>query len=311
MRAVLIGNYGVGNLGDEALKEYFLKRFPDVKWSVLSANPQEGEFHRLPAGLRSLMRPWWRTLRVLRKSEGVVFGGGSLFTDTESVYACLLWWWHAFVARLFGKQLHLAFQGIGPFRTRLGEACARWVVKRAASISVRDTHSFNRIAGWEKNTKVVRTSDPVISLIQAKNIGDSSKNVFVIIPRKNSTVRFIERARELSKEREWDSLRIISMQSQDTEEQKTCQKINEVCGGGVEVRSVLTLDDLSVEVMQSSLVLTQRYHGALAAIALGKEYEVLKQKEGDKLSSLRGSRRETLVQLVQEGKKSLRGAILG
>ncbi|MBU2213181.1 polysaccharide pyruvyl transferase family protein, partial [Patescibacteria group bacterium] len=288
MRAVLIGNYGVGNLGDEALKEYFLKRFPDVKWSVLSANPQEGEFHRLPAGLRSLMRPWWRTLRVLRKSEGVVFGGGSLFTDTESVYACLLWWWHAFVARLFGKQLHLAFQGIGPFRTRLGEACARWVVKRAASISVRDTHSFNRIAGWEKNTKVVQTGDPVIVLIQAENTGGSSKNVLIIIPRHNSNERFIKRAQDLSQEYQWDEIHTLSLQPEDSGEQNVCQRMSEVCSGEGQVRCVYTLEGLSREVMEGSFILTQRYHGALAAIVLGKEYEVLEQKEGDKLSSLRG-----------------------
>ena len=311
MRAVLIGNYGVGNLGDEAIKEYFLKRFPDVKWFVLSANPQEGEFHRLPAGLRSLIKPWWKTLRVLRKSEGVIFGGGSLFTDTESVFACLLWWWHAFIAKLFRKPIHLAFQGIGPFHTKLGEACARWVVERAVSISVRDTLSFSRIAGWKKNTIVVQTSDPVISLIQAINIDICSKNVLIIIPRKNSNERFIQRVCELSREQEWDSVRILSLQPEDSGEQKVCQRINEVCGGEAEVRSVLTLDDFSREVMEGSLVLTQRYHGALAAIALGKEYEVLEQKEGDKLCSLRGMSSEGLMQLVQNGEKSLRSAILG
>ena len=34
MRLLLVGNYGVGNLGDEALREYFLKRFPEVQGEV-------------------------------------------------------------------------------------------------------------------------------------------------------------------------------------------------------------------------------------------------------------------------------------
>jgi len=310
MSVVLIGNYGVGNLGDEALRGYFLKTFPDIQWQVLSADPSVGELPRLPAGLRSVFKPWWRTIVAFRKSEGVVFGGGSLFTDSESVFACLLWWWHAFIAKIFRKKIHLAFQGIGPFQTSLGTWCAQWVVKRAASISVRDTLSFRRIEPWKKSTKVVQTSDPVISLIQAENIGDSSKNVLIIIPRKNSSDRFSERVCECSREQKWDELRILSLQSEDIEEQKMCKRINDVCGGEVEVRSVRALDDLSREVAEGSLIISQRYHGVLAAIALGKDFEVVEQKEGDKFSSLRDMGREELLRLVQEGERSLRGAIL-
>ncbi|MBU0766587.1 polysaccharide pyruvyl transferase family protein [Patescibacteria group bacterium] len=306
MRLLLVGNYGVGNLGDEVLKEYFLRQFPEVEWLVVSANPLNGEYNRLPAGFRSFLRPWWRTIGAMRKSDGIVFGGGSLFTDTESVFACFLWCWHAFVARIFRKKIHLAFQGIGPFKTRLGKWCSRWVIARATSISVRDLSSKEQIELWEKNTKVVQTSDPVISLIQAENMDGSSKNVFIIIPRKNSTERFINKVCEWSKEREWDSLRILSLQPEDGEEQKMCRRINQVCGGEAEMRSVKTLADLSREVAQGSIVLSQRYHGALAAIALGKDFEVVEQKEGDKLSYLRGKSREELLGLVNIGEETLR-----
>ncbi|MCF7844499.1 MAG: polysaccharide pyruvyl transferase family protein [Kiritimatiellales bacterium] len=310
MHLVLIGNYGVGNLGDEALKDYFLQRFPDIEWAVLSANPVEGEFWRLPAGLRSFFKPWWRTVGAIRKSDGIVFGGGSLFTDTESVFACILWWWHAFVARIFRRKIHLAFQGIGPFKTRIGGWCARWVVARAASISVRDKESFDRIERWEKNTIVVQTSDPVIALIKAKNITSSSNNVLIIIPRKNSSDRFINRVCEWSHERDWDALRILSLQSEDIGEQKMCERIKEICGRDIEVHSVNTLRDLSNEIAQGSMVISQRYHGALAAIALGKNYEVVEQQEGDKLASVRGENQEDLLRLVSEGAEALRNAFI-
>ena len=106
MRCLLISNYGTGNHGDVALKEYFLTRFPEVEWIVLSANAQSPrDVPRLPFGLRSLFTtPWWRTLAALRSSDAVIFGGGSLFTDVESVRACLLWWWHACVARMLDRK---------------------------------------------------------------------------------------------------------------------------------------------------------------------------------------------------------------
>jgi len=74
MRLLLVGNYGVGNLGDEALKEYFLTRFPEIDWIVVSANPRTGEVARLPMGIRSFFwLRWMATLRAYREADGVVF----------------------------------------------------------------------------------------------------------------------------------------------------------------------------------------------------------------------------------------------
>ncbi|MEK7137506.1 MAG: polysaccharide pyruvyl transferase family protein, partial [Patescibacteria group bacterium] len=144
MQYLLVGNYGVSNAGDEILREYFLERFPEIDWKVLSAHPEKGEFPRFPAGLRSFFSlRWLSTLRELRKADGMVFGGGSLLTDTESVRACFIWFLHAAAAWLLHKPIILAFQGIGPFRTKAGEWCSRWVVRRAAFISVRDEESYN------------------------------------------------------------------------------------------------------------------------------------------------------------------------
>jgi polysaccharide pyruvyl transferase WcaK-like protein len=148
MSYLLVGNYGVGNAGDEILRSYFLDRFPECQFLVLSASPREGELSRFPAGIRSFLScRWLRTMRALWQSHGLVFGGGSLLTDVESPHACFVWWIHALFAWALRKPYYLAFQGIGPFRTRLGEALARFVVQRATFISVRDTQSLFRLMG--------------------------------------------------------------------------------------------------------------------------------------------------------------------
>ena len=173
MKCVLIGNFGVGNLGDEALKEYFLQEF-SIDWTIVSAHPRaSNEVARLPGGLRSFLGfKWVKTIAAYRQCGAVVFGGGSLFTDAESVFAVALWWLHAQCAFFFRKPVHLAFQGIGPFRTRLGERLSRSVCRKSATISVRDLQSYNRVGEWGLSRKCIQSFDPVISLIESqKNIG--------------------------------------------------------------------------------------------------------------------------------------------
>ncbi|MDD3896956.1 MAG: polysaccharide pyruvyl transferase family protein [Candidatus Peribacteraceae bacterium] len=308
MQYVLIGNYGVGNLGDEALREYFLTQFPDVHWNVLSAHSRGDELPRLPAGIRSFFTPWWKTLHAIRRSDGVVFGGGSLFTDTESSYACFLWWWHVLVACLLQKKIALAFQGIGPFRTRRGEWFARSACRMASHVSVRDSLSRERLEHWKLNTEVIQTFDPVFSLIDNEKKYLSSKNVFVIVPRKNSSATFQNRARELLDSRAWDEVRILSMQPDDPEECVLCAQLT-THAANVRVVPVRLLPELAMHIAAGTTILTQRYHAALAALALGKAFEALAQEEGDKLSELtkyQGHSQQCL-RLVRDGEAALRG----
>lgn len=308
---LLVGNYGVGNFGDEALKEYFLSSFPEAGFRVLSAHTKTGELPRLPAGVRSFfLTPWFRTFEALRKSDGLVFGGGTLFTDSESVWACLLWWWHASVCRLLGKPFFLAFQGIGPFRTGAGEWCARWTVAHAACVSVRDRASFERVKSWKANTNIIQTFDPIFSLLAAEKKDCGSQKLLVIIPRKNSPSSFQDRAVQLWKSRSWEAVRILSLQPEDPQEQEVCRTIAHVLSEPdaviVPIRSV---GELASHVCAAGFVLAQRYHGALAALALGIPFETVFQREGDKLSSLSRMASSDISCLIQDGERRLRIAL--
>ncbi len=313
MRAALVGNYGVGNLGDEALREYFLEAFPGVEWKVLSADPGVGEYPRLPAGIRSLLQfRWIKTLGMVKQADAVVFGGGSLFTDVESPFACFLWWIHAMAAWIFRKPIVLAFQGMGPYRTKRGEWFARSVVRKSAFISVRDEESLRRIESWLKSTKIVQTFDPVFSIMVSKKTGNGTKNVFVIIPRKNSTATFLDNVYKKLETHTWEEVRIVLMEGRDESERKIASDIlSKVGSGNGHVLSVETLDELMKSLENASLVCAQRFHGALAAIAAGIPLEVYPQGEGDKLSIAAGAAargvagKEALLSLVKEGEDAL------
>jgi polysaccharide pyruvyl transferase WcaK-like protein len=306
MRYVLIGNYGVQNLGDEALKEYFLRSFPGHTWQVVSARPEAGELSRLPLGLRSLRGNWRQTVQAIRESDSVVFGGGSLFTDTESLKACILWGLHAYVAHFLKRPIILAFQGIGPFRTRIGEAIARWVASRAVFISVRDDASFAQVARWKLNTKVIQSFDPIFSLINQEKQRYRSQKVFIVIPRRNSGKILEERTRALCAIIPWERVQILSLQPSDPAEAAYCQSLATTLKA--DIVPIQTLSALTQAVGGASFVLSERYHGALAALALGIPFEVIPRDRKDKLASLVlnvGNTNE-LKRRVHEGEEALR-----
>ncbi len=315
---ILIGNYGVANLGDEALREYFLHALPEIEWTVLSARPSRiHELHRLPGGIRSfLTTPWWKTVQAIRQSDAVVFGGGSLFTDVESVYACVLWWLHAAAARLCGVPVHLAFQGIGPFKSRIGERLARWVVEHAASVSVRDRASFERVQTWSLSQKIIQTFDPVFYFMQKQKIDSDIKNVFTVIPRHNSGAMLQETIRKsISQQGSPVSIRLVLMQPDDASEKEWADRFITTIGLPVERVPALTLNNLMEAVAGSRLVITERFHGALAALASDVPVEIVSQGKGDKLDELRGSIERgfdatTANRMITDAEAALRTALI-
>ena len=240
----------------------------------------------------------------------MVFGGGSLFTDAESSRACVIWFLHALWARILRRPIFLAFQGIGPFRTRFGEWCARRVVSWAAFISVRDTLSVQRLTGgvacterglfakrngrvevWKKSTEVVQTFDPSISLLKDKCSTQRTNNVFVFIPR-FSTLWKSENQQKMSSilaslQARGDEVRIISLQPSDAREQKLCHDLGDPLG--VEIEEAPTMSDVLSHIEGATCVITQRYHGSIAAaLSCGIPFHAIHLREGDKLHALAG-----------------------
>ncbi len=314
MKLLLVGNFGVGNLGDEALRQYFLTQFSDVQWMVVSATPSgSAEVPRLPLGFRSFRQPWKKTIAAFKAADGVVFGGGSLLTDTESLLACVLWWVHAQAARFFGKPLFLAFQGVGPFRSKVGEWFARSTARNARFVSVRDEYSLKRVQEWGVRD-VVLTFDPVLKIIEPHlGMMNDNRRVIALIPRSNSKAEFFERMKEVLDGHKPDEVRIISLQHDHPQECKLCEALPEHLGMPCTCRAVHTLQELADALVGVSFVLTERYHGGIAAIGLGIPFGMVVQSPEDKLSALRmyesGSHRLDSLALVQWGEEELREAL--
>lgn len=311
MRALLIGNYGVGNLGDEALREYFLRTFPEVEWEVVSAHPRAGERHRLPNGVRSaLTTPWWRTLRAFRGADAVVFGGGSLFTDVESVRACLLWGMHAAAAAFFRKPVYFAFQGVGPFSTALGGRIARWAFRRAAFVTVRDEASAARLAAW--GVASLLSFDPIAGLAPPSRCPGCPRDSLVFLPRFNSTHAFFAACEEARVAYPGAPTEVWLFEPQNEEERRIGGTLAERYGALV--RPCADVGDTLARLAHVRQMVTQRFHGGLFALAAGCPVTVVPQREGDKLAELRDllaahGAREALLARVRDGEQALGAAL--
>ncbi|MBP9850253.1 MAG: polysaccharide pyruvyl transferase family protein [Candidatus Peribacteraceae bacterium] len=314
MRCVLVGNYGVGNIGDEALKEYFLTEFTDIRWTVVTAAPEhDQDVPRLPLGFRSLFTPFWRTISEIRHADALIFGGGSLFTDIESVWACVIWRAYAILASWFGVPVMLSFQGAGPWKTGLGLSLAKKTYQSAAFISVRDEDSLRRLGAFTLSRKPVLSFDPAFALFASHQKKPVARRL-VIIPRTNSHENFFSEVQKKLAENFTD-IRILLLQP-DAAERRVGERLRELSSANASVIAIMSISQLLEEIGAASDVLSQRYHGTLAAFAMGVPARSVPQEPGDKMDTLNtvmqdGTARESMLQLVRQGADGLRQAIGG
>lgn len=169
--AVILGVYGKGNFGDEALLEVVASELrqvlPNCEIHVFCSGPEAVRrrfgFHALT---RTPASDLLRKLGIVRRSRLVVVGGGTLLCDNGGglrdavgIVTFFFWLW---LARLFGVPTVLYGQGFGPARgpfIRFG----LWMVRFACTeTTVRDTASYElltAVAG--RRGRIHLGADPV------------------------------------------------------------------------------------------------------------------------------------------------------
>ena len=147
-KVLIIGSYGAGNIGDEAMLDVILDKLKDKDCYVLSGDVKDTKKRHpeakdvamhFPFGLRSFFSfKWFKSFKLLKKSDLVLVGGGGLFTDMYSFKAVLLWSWHVRLARFYNKRVILFANSVGPFRSKLAARITRKALKKCEKIIVRD-----------------------------------------------------------------------------------------------------------------------------------------------------------------------------
>ncbi|MBI3098930.1 MAG: polysaccharide pyruvyl transferase family protein [Planctomycetes bacterium] len=170
-RVTILGYYGRGNLGDEALLQCALdacrSRVPDADIAVLAfdAGRVERDFQvtAIPAVGTSSR---WRRLRRLAANDLLVIGGGGLFKDWGRDFRGMapfavpaLW------SRAWGRAVALAGVGVGPVLHPFSSRLLGGAVRYASSVWVRDRGSrdwVSRVGGPIRRLRLA--PDPALLL---------------------------------------------------------------------------------------------------------------------------------------------------
>lgn len=141
----LIGHYGQGNTGDDALLYVSLQRlsavWPECRFTVLSDRdlvvPPGIRVERALPGRGPLGKAVTRTTAILR-ADGLVYGGGGMFQDYGSPFYLRRQYVTVRTAAMLRKPVLLVGVGVGPLATPAGRHYAEYILDRAAYVSLRE-----------------------------------------------------------------------------------------------------------------------------------------------------------------------------
>ncbi len=143
MKLLLVGYYGYGNIGDEALLEALinnLKPRSDIEFSVLSYNVEKTESeHSVKAISRGRH---WELIKAIRKADAVVFGGGSVLQDVTSSLSLYYYWAILFLAKIFRKKTFLLGNGYGPVNKAYNRFLLQLLLPHLSGVIARDRESY-------------------------------------------------------------------------------------------------------------------------------------------------------------------------
>jgi len=188
---LIVGNYGAGNLGDDAILGGILTDLKAIgcsgKLAVTHGGIKtSGEIYKglkkvpfIASGFRSRFKKNAKEgLAAVKEADLVILGGGGLFTDAESRRAPFIWSAQAKAALKLKKPLICYGQSVGPLKTLLGKHLTKKVFKKAKAIHVRDQASADLLSSW--NIEATVGTDPAFSWLLEQRRPIPKKPVILI-----------------------------------------------------------------------------------------------------------------------------------
>ena len=167
---LMSGYYGFCNAGDDAIMESIRDAVQDstdeVKLTVLSNDPEETSRHY---GMDAVSRfRMSAVMAALKKSDMLLFGGGSLLQDATSTRSLLYYLSVIRMAHHLHKPVMLYANGIGPVKQAENRRRVIKVVEKVDLITLRDHGSANELKNMGvTGPRVKVTADPVFYMAPA------------------------------------------------------------------------------------------------------------------------------------------------
>jgi len=192
-RILIVGNYGAGNLGDDAILGGIVTdlRAVGYRGEIMVTHGKIStslEIYQdlikvpfIPTGLRSRLRRKQvrEAKKAIQKADLVILGGGGLFVDQEIWKAPVIWAEQARWCRKIGTPYICYGQSIGPLNRLLSRYLTRKTFKEAKAIHVRDEASLQLLQEWDLLHSVQGT-DAALSYLQTMKKSKKKNNQLLI-----------------------------------------------------------------------------------------------------------------------------------
>lgn len=173
MKKVIIrGYYGRDNLGDELMKDIFIRYIssPDIKLYIMNSSPEnlkkqygiDTPTELVSGSIPSLSNFIKRFITIL-KTDLYIYGGGTILTDKHSYFHLLENNIYFFARKILRKKSLLISVGSTEFKTKIGKFLCRKLIRNSTFSYIRDKDSYNRLKVISRNSnKLILSSDMVL-----------------------------------------------------------------------------------------------------------------------------------------------------
>lgn len=175
-RVTIVGSYGTGNVGDDAILLAMLELFDPARWErtvltadaagslALGADRVVGQ--HLSAGVSLQIAREFDFLGIAKavaRTDLLVIGGGALLHDLRPYNLPYFFSLHG-LAKAAGAQVAYLCLGAGPLRTPVGKALVRRVMASASCITLRDAEGAQLLRSAGLRAPCVEAADAVFAL---------------------------------------------------------------------------------------------------------------------------------------------------
>jgi polysaccharide pyruvyl transferase CsaB len=279
IRVLLLGYYGFGNAGDEAvlagliqsIRSESLKNGIEIEIGVLSNNPNDTAktysvkaFHRFRV---------FEILKAISWCDLLAAGGGSLLQDVTSAHSVYYYLGLVRLAQILKKKTMFIAQGIGPLNNPKSRNYTAFVANKCDAITVRDSDSASllRQIGVD-NVDVGITADPALLLGKPSiQNTDQANTVLISLRPWKSDHDFLNIIVNAVKQTETaiDKFVPLACSSEDIPELTKVMAILNSTTISSEAIQSLTYDQI-LEVMKSAkFVIGMRLHSLILAMSCG------------------------------------------
>ncbi len=277
---LIIGNYGAGNLGDDAILGGILEDLkaigykgeieimhgghgssPEI-YSELKKNP----FY--PTGLRSKLRGSKESKEAIKRADLVILGGGGLFVDAESIKAPIIWAAQAKACQKLGTPYICYGQSVGPLNRQISRKLTEATFKGAKAVHVRDQRSAYYLKTEFGIEGICVGTDPAFSWLEKQeNKFKKTDNLIVVLREWTHDVQSLWTPilAQINKYAEEKNLKTTLMAM----DPGNAKEIKALKATGIPVLVPNSAAQVYKHIAEAEAAITMRLHSAIFAIGIG------------------------------------------